>query len=608
MWSAPIFREQIHLSSIHFTEHKMTFMKRFLLFSLLIFLSTASVYAQSFERGIDLYEQQQYEEALEIFTSINDGRSLLFAGKSYFDQQHYLKANSYLEQAIERSEEVAFRQEAQFTLGLSYFRMKNYTKSIDLLHELITSDERGRAKIDAQRFYRQMLQFLTLDQRFEIVRSSDYNTVARDVVESASGYVSAIDYNSLLSVLLERISDQNQRQALKSEIERSSGSNINENSLRSLAAPDGMVYNIGVILPAEEEPETRMMVPRNLYYGITLAAEEFNSRYSDKKIALNFRNSYQNPDSTTKAFNESVWQDFSDAVIGPLYSETASRMAGLAEEYSVPMIAPLANSDEINLDYNYTFQMNPTFEVHGRRMARHAVQELNLDTLAIITPNDALGTASARSFRHEAERLGAFISYYIEEDFSSLGYDLTDFTEVFTTDPALIDSLNYIPTQGIYAPFTGQAANTLMNLLMTDLEVLGSDMIILGSEEWESANLSGWQRRNFEIYYSQAFGASADTSESDLFEEDYQTRFGIEPDQFSMLGYDIGQFIFESVSQAENPANLSRIIRSRDPYSGLAIRIDMNGQRINQHVYIRPLTPQAVERMGAQNTMMGSDQ
>jgi hypothetical protein len=37
------------------------------------------------------------------------------------------------------------------------------------------------------------------------------------------------------------------------------------------------------------------------------------------------------------------------------------RMAELAEEYRVPMFAPLANSDELNLDYNYTYQMNPYF-------------------------------------------------------------------------------------------------------------------------------------------------------------------------------------------------------------------------------------------------------
>lgn len=575
-------------------------MKRLTLLTLFFCFISVSAFSQTFDEGLDFYEQQEYEQALEIFTALDDARSLLFAGKSHFDLQNYLKAKDYLEQTIETSDEVSFRQEAEFTLGLSYFRMKNYTKSIDLLHELIISEERGRAKVDAQRFYRQMLQFFTLDQRFQVVQSTDFQPVAKDVVTASYSILNHLDYTALVSVFLETVTNDQQRASLASELKRPARPVTDSSEQFTLNAPEGMVYNVGVILPADDEPGSNMLVPRNLYYGITLAAEEFNSQYTDKKISLNHKNSHRNPDSTAKAFHNAVWKDFSDAVIGPLFSETASRMAGLSERYSVPMIAPLANSDEINLDYNYTFQINPTFEIHGKQMARHAVRQLGLDTLAVITPDDALGTTSARSFRKEAERLGAYVSYYIEEDFSSLGYDLTDFTKVFTTDPVEVDSLNYIPTKGIYAPFTGQAANTLVNLLMTDLEVLDSEMVIMGSEEWENANLSAWQERNFEIYYSQAIGEAADTSKIRIFEEDFQTRFGLEPDQFSKLGYDIGTYLFKSISQAGNPAFLTQNIRTGNPYNGLAIRINMDGQRINQHVYIRPLTPKAAERVSSE--------
>src|SRR6056297_4207878 len=156
----------------------MTSMKRFLLLTLLFSLCSFSIFAQSFEDGLELYEQQQYEEALQIFTSLNDDRSLLFAGKSHFDMQNYLKANSYLTQAVRQSTEVAYRQEAELTLALSYFSMKDYAKSLDVLHDLINSSERGRAKVDAQRFYRQILQFFTLDQRFEIIQTTEYQAVA----------------------------------------------------------------------------------------------------------------------------------------------------------------------------------------------------------------------------------------------------------------------------------------------------------------------------------------------------------------------------------------------------------------------------------------------
>lgn len=554
--------------------------------------------SQDFDEAMELYENQQYEQAASIFSELNDSRSILFAGKSYFDMQQYTRANQYLSRAIQESSELAYRQEALYTLALSHFGMKSYTKSLDLLHELIVSDERGRARVDAQRFFRELLQYLTFEQRMKAIQATDYNPVARQLAESAYDIENDSNYEALVSAFLERIINSDERQDTAQELVRPSRlTDINTDSFTPLAPPEGLVYNLGVVLPANEEQSNDLLVPRNLYYGITMAADDFNSRFPNKKVALKFRNTHQNADSTAMAFHDVVWNGYADAVIGPLFSESAERLAGLAENYRIPMIAPLANSDEINLDYNYTFQMNPTFEVHGRMMARHAVQELGLDTLAVIGQEDALGTASARSFRQEAERLGAFISYYYEEDFSESGYDLTEFTEVFTSDVAEQDSMNYIPTQGIYAPFTGQAANTLVNLLMTDLEVLGSDMVVMGSEEWEEANLSGWQNRNFEIYYSQVFGGAADTSDIENFETDFENRFGIEADNFSKLGYDIATYILNSLDEAGNPDLLQHALRHRAPLDGLSIQIDMNGKRINQHVYIRPLTDPAIERV-----------
>jgi ABC-type branched-subunit amino acid transport system substrate-binding protein len=283
--------------------------------------------------------------------------------------------------------------------------------------------------------------------------------------------------------------------------------------------------------------------------------------------------------------------------VGPLFSEPAERMAQLAEEYRIPMIAPLANSDELNLDYNYTFQLNPTFEIHGKEMARFAVEELELDSIAIITDSQSLGRASALSFRYEAEKLGAHISYYFEDDLASVGYDLSAFTEAFTPDSTLIDSLGYTPSQAIYAPFTGQAATTLSNLLLNDLEAMRSDVIILGSEEWANADMSAYQRRIFEIYYTQALGQAADSSAVEFFQQDFETRFGFTPDNFASIGYDAANYLFQSLETAGNPIYLDRVLRTRSPYNGLSIKIDFDGNRVNQHLNVHPLTGKAEEKM-----------
>jgi len=558
------------------------------------FLSFTFVYGQSFEEGLEFYEQQNFQEAADIFTQLDDEQSILFAGKSYFGLQNYVKANEYLRTASETAETTMYRQEAAYTLALSYFRMKNFTQSLELLYELAEHGERGRVRVDAQRIYRQIMRYLSLEQRFSVLQHTSHRQIAKDIVVSSINYVEPLEYKSLIDGFLNRITDRDEYQRLNEEF-----SNIGNDRIQrlTLAHPDGIVYNIGVILPADENNSAELLVPRNLYYGITLAAEEFNSQNPDKKIFLKYRNSYRDPDSTARAFKDLVLNGHVDAVIGPLFSEPAERMSKLAEEFRIPMIAPLANSDDININHNYTFQMNPTFGVHGKMMARHAVETLGLDTLAVMTQKDALGTASAHSFRREAERLGAFISYFIEEDYSAVGYDLSEFTKVFTSDRYEIEEHNYIPTKGIYAPFTGQAANTLMNLLMTDLEVLRSGMIIMGSEEWENARLSSWQNRNFEIYYSHTFEERADSSTVAFVYQDFETRFGSEPDRFAKIGFDVGTFLFNSLDEAVNPVYLGRVLMNREPYKGLQLSIDMDQSRINQHLFIQPLSQPARERV-----------
>jgi len=571
-------------------------MKQFLILPLLIFIAAGPLFSQSFDEALELFEEQNFSKAAEIFSQSNDDQSVLFTGKSYFSLQNYTKANEYLRQVIQHTDDASIRQEARYTLALSYFRMKNHSQSLDLLFELINEGDRSRIRVDSRRIYGQITQYLSVDERISVLKNSRYIDVARDVVESSYNTVTDIQYNLLVDGLLNRVTDESELQQLEQEIRRPSRSGSVQTTYPE--PPVGMVYNIGVLLPAVENgnPDD-MLIPRNLYFGITMAAEEFNAQHPDKKIYLQYQNSHRDPDSTAYAFQNLILNHHVDAVIGPLFSEPAKRMALLAEKYKVPMIAPLANSDEINIGYNYTYQMNPTFEVHGKAMARHAVESLRLDTLAVIAQKNALGTASARSFRREAENLGAFISYYIEEDFSQYGYDLTEFTEVFSTDTVDIKENNLIDTEGIYAPFTGQAANTLINLLLTDLEVYQNDMVVMGSEEWETTSISNWQDRNFEIYFTKAFGQSADSATVDFMEQDYETRFGVEPDRFSMIGFDVGTFLFQNLHKAGNPVYLGEAIKNSEEYHGLELSISLNNNRINQHLFIRPLSRLATERL-----------
>ncbi|MFO7799869.1 ABC transporter substrate-binding protein [Rhodohalobacter sp.] len=569
-------------------------MKKYLVLLITLLFLTEYASAQSFQDGVQLYENEQYEEAIDILRDVNSDEALLFIGKSYLALGNYPLTRNYLNQ-LQNSERTSIQQEAEYTKAVLYFRTKDYSSSLNTLSNLIESNNRSGIQIDARRLYNQIIRYLDTSEQFEVLQNADSRSLRMDIARQSKRQMDEPLFRSVVNELLRLEPDTSLHDQILETLDLNQVSQSTTFSYPT--APEGTVYHIGVVLPTFDEEDPDFTIPRNLYYGFMLAAEEFNSRNPDKKVQLIFKNSAESPDTTAMVITELAWGHHADAVIGPLFSDTAQRMAELAEEYQVPMLAPLANSDELNLDYNYTFQFNPTFEVHGKNMAQYAVQELGLDTLAVITEVNSLGRESALAFRKEAERLGAFVSYYIEDDFASKGYDLSEYTEVFTPDEALIDSLGYTPTQAIYAPFTGQASTTMASLLMNDLEAMRSRQVILGSEEWQNVDLSAYQRRTFEIFHTQASGTAADSTTVAYFEEDFSTRFSTSPDRFARMGYDTATFLFQSLETAGNPSYLGRVLRNKEIYNGLALQIHFDGRRINQKVYVKPLTTPAQARL-----------
>ena len=226
-------------------------------------------------------------------------------------------------------------------------------------------------------------------------------------------------------------------------------------------------------------------------------------------------------------------------------------------------------------------------------MARYAIQELGLDSLAIISQKHSLGEAAAHAFRYEAEALGATIQYLYEEDFRAKGFDLSEFTDSFTTDSVLVDSLGYRPVNAVYAPFTGQEASTLSRLLANDVELHNKEIVILGLEEWKNTALTPWQINQLSIFYSEPFRVLQDSSFEAGLKEELAQRFGSEPDLFTYIGYDAGMYLVNTIEQAGNPVYLKELLKAMKASEGAALRIHFSGERMNQQVFITPLTDMA---------------
>ncbi|MDZ7660263.1 ABC transporter substrate-binding protein [Fodinibius sp.] len=566
----------------------------FIAFSLI--LNSNLSHAQSMNEGIEYYQQGDFEQAIQIFNDIDTPRGRLFAGKSYYSLGQYLTAKTYLNQVSQEAQKEIYL-EAEYTTALVDFQLGLYGDALNRLYDLKNQSVKTQLVTNGRQLYNEILGFLTLDQRKRAFQQAKLPEIKYDLIKAAIGTVPLEDARTLYSQLVQSKIDttSSAMRELSETIDDSVSYATERRYGNQIRAPKGIIYDLGAALPSHSNSGSEFQVSRGLHFGYVMAAEEFNRQHTDKKAFVRHENTAANMDSAGHAMTNLAWNYHADVVLGPLFSDPARKMADLAEQYHIPLVAPLANSDSLNLDNPYVYQANPTFTSHGRKMAEYAVQNLQMDTLAVLAEKNSLGEASAFAFRDRAEKLGAKVAYFFVEDLKSKGFDLTDYTKFFTTDSAKIDSLgNYHYLDGIYAPFTGQAASTLAELLLVDMEAKGSNIPVMGSQEWGNFEIPEIQIKNQPIYFSESYYINQKSERVQQFKEMFKQRFDSEPNRFAMIGYDVASYVLETLNRVENPSYLKNALKSQPMYEGIISNINFKGSHINQEVKIFEITENGI--------------
>jgi hypothetical protein len=542
-----------------------------------------------FAQAMGFYREARYDSAALLFSRIDTPEARLFAGKSYFATSNYPLARNSLRK-LSRSDDPRLFDEARYTLALAEFQTRQFGSSLDLLYALKSRPAYQNLHRDADRFYQEIMGFLTTDQRKSAFLQSDNPRVQIDLLRFGLDFMSrseALQLYDALRPYYEATVDTNILAAVHRRIERLPTRSGSSNG----RAPSGTVYNIGVLLPAAEQGSPEWQVSRSLYNGYLLAAEEFNRATSDKQIRLHHMETSDTSLTLEAAMVRLAWNHHADAVIGPLFSDDAYRIRDLAEYYEIPVIPPLANADTINISNPYLYQINPTFEARGRAMANFAVRKLKLDTLAVITQSNQPVSREAREFRNEAERLGATVLHYFSENFEARAFEVGHITPHFAGNRRLVEryfddeDFELIPVKGLYISVTGGGSEQLIDLILNDLQAFRSEVTILGNEEMAHIDLSDARRRQFDIYYSSFFHRSDDNRDAYQFRNNFESLTGYRPDNFAHLGYDVATFLFGSISDLQNPARIKQQLRKRPRHDGVITSIDFRGTHVNQHLH-----------------------
>ncbi|MBN2645584.1 MAG: penicillin-binding protein activator [Desulfuromonadaceae bacterium] len=245
------------------------------------------------------------------------------------------------------------------------------------------------------------------------------------------------------------------------------------------------------------------------------------------------------------------------AIIGPLIGEVAEPAVETAQQLQVPILT-LSHWPGLPQRGSCVFRHALTAAQQAEVLADYAIEQLGLNSYAILQPKTAAGNEAARLFAAAIERRGGDVEYWQSYDAEDTDFrrpllalrgldariERTDEeeAEIEAARVALRDQgLPTVDFEGLFIPdFADRVA-----LIAPQLAYYGVENVqLLGTSGWNAALLqeqAGRYVRNAVI--CDGFFIDADEPAVQRFVRDYQQRYGEAPTILEAQAYDCASFL-----------------------------------------------------------------
>ncbi len=313
--------------------------------------------------------------------------------------------------------------------------------------------------------------------------------------------------------------------------------------------------------------------------GVNLAHKQVPEVLGAKIRLVLVDNRSDKAESAT-AMQRLIEQEGAIAVIGSYGSSNAMAGGEVAEKAHVPVMGCSPTNPLVTQGKDYYFRACFIDPFQGRVMAKYAVEDLGVKTVAIIqdvAQDYAVGLAAF--FREayieltgDASGIVAFTSYQTgDQDFTA------QLTSAFAHNP-----------DAIYAPgYFGDAA-----LLAKQARELGYEGYIMGADAWEAPELieiAGPAAEGL-IFSTHYHPDAAVNPASAQFVKDFEAEYGERPSAFAALGYDAYMLVIDSIKRANSfdPQEIRDAMAGISGYAGVTgtITMDENGDAVKDAVIL----------------------
>ena len=181
-------------------------------------------------------------------------------------------------------------------------------------------------------------------------------------------------------------------------------SNIFEDLLRSTFSPPADVLMIGLVLPLSgEQSEYGKAFLEGFSQG------QLVSNQDNRQLSVIIQDTKSDDLQAVRIVKNLEKINQISALICPLFDHTSLAVVSALNESDIPIILPNNRKEDLTKIYRNTFLISSTIALEAKLAANFAVNQLKLDSLAVLAPADKYGQIQMDSFIKEVDRLGASI-------------------------------------------------------------------------------------------------------------------------------------------------------------------------------------------------------
>ena len=245
---------------------------------------------------------------------------------------------------------------------------------------------------------------------------------------------------------------------------------------------------------------------------------------------------------TLQAAEQMFSRDGVIALIGPNRSTHAVAVGPLAQRHGVPMVTTAASNPRVTEAGDFVFMASVTDAFQGRVMAQFARDDLEVDTVALLTLRDDVYTEGiseffAANFRQLGGTVVADTLY---------GDGTTDFTDLLARiarlRPDALFVSAFIPELPVIVRQAAEAS------LHNDED---EPTLLLGTDTWDSEILLAKAGADLEgSFFTTHFSPDTREPAARAFIDAYQAAYGAEPSGGDAVNYDAVYLLYEAVERA----------------------------------------------------------